>query len=96
MLIAIVDTGLRTLTGGRLKRMKKFIKEEEDFMFTYGDGVSDINLDKLLDFIKIQKTFNNYRSSSTSKICEIILKNNLVKLLRKNHKQYPVGLTAVL
>ena len=48
--ISIVDTGLKTLTGGRLKRVKKYLKKNETFMFTYGDGVSDVNLKKLLDF----------------------------------------------
>ena len=45
--IKLVDTGLRTMTGGRLKRLSKFIKNET-FLFTYGDGISDINLNKLI------------------------------------------------
>ena len=47
ILITLSDTGENTLTGGRLKRMKKFIKKDENFMFTYGDGVSNVNLKKL-------------------------------------------------
>ena len=42
--ITILDTGLKTLTGGRLKRVSKFINKNENFMFTYGDGISSINL----------------------------------------------------
>lgn len=49
--VTLVDTGLYTMTGGRLKRMKKFI-ENETFLLTYGDGVSDIDLEKLIKFHK--------------------------------------------
>lgn len=49
--IHIVDTGLNTQTGGRLKRLGNWL-EEEDFMFTYGDGVADVNIDALLKFHK--------------------------------------------
>ena len=48
--IHIIDTGLYTQTGGRLRRLKKWLENEESFMFTYGDGVADINLDDLLAF----------------------------------------------
>lgn len=47
--VTIVDTGLNTLTGGRIKKIQPYIGNEE-FMLTYGDGVCDINLDKLLEF----------------------------------------------
>lgn len=48
--VHLVDTGLHTQTGGRLKRLKDWLKDEECFMFTYGDGVSDVDLRKLVDF----------------------------------------------
>lgn len=48
--IDIVDTGLHTQTGGRLKRLKEWLGKEETFMFTYGDGVADIDLGALLKF----------------------------------------------
>lgn len=47
--VTVVDTGLNTMTGGRIKRVKDFIGNEKFFM-TYGDGVTDANLDKLLKF----------------------------------------------
>jgi len=47
--IHLIDTGLHTMTGGRLKRVKDYIGNEE-FMFTYGDGISNINLQELLSF----------------------------------------------
>lgn len=49
--VTVVDTGLNTMTGGRLKRVRKYIGDET-FMMTYGDGVSDVNLDKLVAFHK--------------------------------------------
>lgn len=50
--IHLVDTGLYTQTGGRLKRLRKWLGHEETFMFTYGDGVADIDLRAQLDFHK--------------------------------------------
>ena len=50
--IHLVDTGLHTQTGGRLKRLKNWVGVDETFMFTYGDGVADINLRALLEFHK--------------------------------------------
>jgi glucose-1-phosphate cytidylyltransferase len=49
--VTLVNTGLKTMTGGRVKRLRSFIGNEP-FMLTYGDGVSDIDLDKLLEFHK--------------------------------------------
>ena len=52
--VTLVDTGEDTMTGGRLKRVEQYIKDEEAFCFTYGDGVSDIRIDSLLKFHKEQ------------------------------------------
>lgn len=49
--INLIDTGLETLTGGRLLRLKEYLKNER-FFLTYGDGVADIDLDQLLEFHK--------------------------------------------
>jgi len=49
--ITLVDTGSQTMTGGRLKKVQKYI-EKESFCFTYGDGVSDINISDLIKFHK--------------------------------------------
>jgi len=51
--VTLVDTGEKTMTGGRLKRVRKYIGDEA-FCFTYGDGVSDINIKRLIDFHKSQ------------------------------------------
>jgi len=53
--VTLVDTGLDTMTGGRLKRIKEYI-ENESFCFTYGDGVSDVNISKLIEFHRQNKT----------------------------------------
>lgn len=50
--ITLSNTGINTLTGGRLKRVKNLLNENEDFLFTYGDGLSSINLKKLVKFHK--------------------------------------------
>jgi glucose-1-phosphate cytidylyltransferase len=50
--VTLVDTGENTMTGGRLNRVKEFIKGDEMFCFTYGDGVSNVNIDKLIKFHK--------------------------------------------
>ncbi len=52
--VTLVDTGEDTMTGGRLKRISEYVKDEEAFCFTYGDGVSDINIHSLIDFHKRQ------------------------------------------
>ncbi len=49
--VTIVDTGLRTMTGGRVKRVQDYVKDEP-FMLTYGDGVCDVDLDALLKYHK--------------------------------------------
>ncbi|KGR34525.1 glucose-1-phosphate cytidylyltransferase [Vibrio campbellii] len=50
--VTLVDTGANSMTGGRLKRVKDYIKDEDCFCFTYGDGVSDVNISNLIDFHK--------------------------------------------
>ena len=53
--ITLVDTGLETMTGGRLKKVKQYV-ENETFCFTYGDGLSDVNITDLINFHKNQKS----------------------------------------
>jgi len=50
--ITIVDTGLNTMTGGRVKRVAKYLDKDEPFCLTYGDGVSDINISEVVAFHK--------------------------------------------
>jgi len=53
--INLIETGKNTMTGGRLKRLKKYL-DNETFLMTYGDGVSDINIKKLINFHKKNKS----------------------------------------
>jgi len=50
--VTLVNTGLETMTGGRVKRMKDYFDDGETFLLTYGDGLSDINIDELTSFHK--------------------------------------------
>ncbi|MDP2355399.1 MAG: glucose-1-phosphate cytidylyltransferase [Beijerinckiaceae bacterium] len=52
--ITLVDTGLETMTGGRLRRVRNFLDADEPFCFTYGDGLADINIDQLAAFHRAQ------------------------------------------
>ena len=55
--VTLVDTGLETLTAGRVKRIEKFLVDDEIFCLTYGDGLSNVNIDKLIKFhIEKRKT----------------------------------------
>lgn len=55
--VTLIDTGENTMTGGRLKRIKRFVQNEEAFCFTYGDGVSDIDITQSIAFHKAHGKF---------------------------------------
>lgn len=48
--VTLVDTGDETMTGGRLKRVASYLDDNENFCFTYGDGVTDVDISKVIDF----------------------------------------------
>jgi glucose-1-phosphate cytidylyltransferase len=48
--VGLHDTGISSMTGGRLLRLKKYFKKGDTFMLTYGDGVADVNIKELVDF----------------------------------------------
>lgn len=52
--VTLVDTGETTLTGGRLKKIRDYLSQDEQFCFTYGDGVTDINIKDLIGFHRDQ------------------------------------------
>ena len=54
--VTLVDTGAGTMTGGRLKRVLPYVADEEAFCFTYGDGVSNVNITELIEFHRRQRT----------------------------------------
>lgn len=81
--ITITDTGINTMTGGRLKKIKKFINDE-NFMFTYGDGISNIDLKKLVTFHKKNKKLITVSAvRPPARFGEIILNKNLVKSFKE-------------
>ncbi len=82
--ITIADTGQKTLTGGRLKRLKKYFKSNETFMFTYGDGLCDVNLKKLLRFHKKNKKLITVTAvRPPARFGEIKIKGNIVNSFRE-------------
>lgn len=52
--VTLVDTGEKTMTGGRLKRVAEYLNPDEPFCFTYGDGVSDVNITELVEHHKAE------------------------------------------
>ena len=53
--VTVADTGLNTLTGGRIKGISKYLNQDEDFLMTYGDGLANVNLNKLVSHHKEKK-----------------------------------------
>ena len=54
--VTLVDTGISTMTGGRLKRALRYVADEDAFCFTYGDGVANVDITKLIAFHRQQGT----------------------------------------
>jgi glucose-1-phosphate cytidylyltransferase len=75
--VTIVDTGDDSMTGGRIKRIKPYI--DDTFCLTYGDGVSDINIKKLMDFHKVQNKKATLTAIQPSgRFGALGIKNNIV------------------
>ena len=73
-----IDTGLNTMTGGRAKRISKYIGNEPCFL-TYGDGLSNINIDKLLNFHKKNKKMATISAvRPTARFGELYLEGDMV------------------
>ena len=82
--ITLSYTGENTLTGGRIKRMAKFINKNEDFMFTYGDGVSNVNIKRLVQFYKKNKKLITVTAvRPPARFGEITIKNNRVNTFKE-------------
>ena len=76
--INLIDTGINTMTGGRLRRLKKFL-DKETFLMTYGDGLSDINLKKLVSFHQRNKSVMTLTAvRPPARFGSIKIKNNFV------------------
>lgn len=84
--VTLVDTGLNTMTGGRIKRIRDFIKEDKFFM-TYGDGVADINIQKLLKYHESHDKIATLTAVSVNQrfgILEINNKNDIISFREKS------------
>ena len=80
--IKLVDTGLKTMTGGRLKRLKKYL--DQTFLMTYGDGLSNVNISKLVNFHKSQKKlFTLTAVRPPARFGAIKIVNNKVKYFKE-------------
>jgi glucose-1-phosphate cytidylyltransferase len=78
--ITLIDTGDYSMTGGRLKRVKKFVKDEQFFFLTYGDGLSDINISKTIDFhLQHKKLATITAVKPPGRYGALEIENNLVK-----------------
>jgi len=53
--VTLVDTGVNTMTGGRISKIKKYLENDETFCLTYGDGLADINISDLINYHKANK-----------------------------------------
>tara|TARA_A100001011_G_scaffold357069_1_gene401626 strand:- start:7140 stop:7820 length:681 start_codon:yes stop_codon:yes gene_type:complete len=84
--INLIDTGRNTMTGGRLKRLKKFLNNET-FLMTYGDGLSNINIKKLINFHKKNKKLVTLTAvRPPARFGAIKLKKNFVKYFKEKSK----------
>jgi len=86
--VTLVNTGESTMTGGRVKRMKEFIGNET-FMLTYGDGVSDINLDQLLDFHRHHgKMVTMSAVRPAARFGELVIDNDKVEIFKEKPQMH--------
>ena len=84
--IKLIETGKNTMTGGRLKRMKKYVGNET-FMMTYGDGIANIDVKKLLNFHKKNKKLVTMTAvRPPARFGAIKIKGNKVKYFKEKSK----------
>ena len=91
--IRFVQTGLKTMTGGRIKKIEKFVSDEENFCLSYGDGLSDVNIKKLINFHKKKKkiaTLTAVRYKNPKGIL-IFSNNSKVKKIKEKPIEYING-----
>lgn len=91
--VTLIDTGLGTMTGGRIKRIKEYIGNET-FMLTYGDGVSDINLNELIKFHKKNKKIATITTYNPIQRYGVVDTNKSSLVVRFNEK--PLSETSLI
>lgn len=91
--IKLIETGKNSLTGGRIKNIKKYIEEDEDFFMTYGDGLSNVDLNKLLKlhqknkFIATLTSISQYQKFGKLKIN----KNKVLNFYEKPKEDFKIN-----
>lgn len=86
--VTVVDTGLNTMTGGRIKRIQKFVGDEP-FMLTYGDGVCDVEINKLIEFHNTHKkiaTLTSVTIAQNKGVLDIASNNEVTSFREKSDK----------
>lgn len=84
--VNLIDTGLNTMTGGRIKRLNKYLKDHR-FMLTYGDGLSSVNIKKLLAFHKKSKKLVTLTAvRPPARFGALKLEGNYVKYFKEKSK----------
>tara|TARA_B100000965_G_scaffold45070_1_gene33009 strand:+ start:3002 stop:3778 length:777 start_codon:yes stop_codon:yes gene_type:complete len=84
--VTLVDTGQNTMTGGRLKRITSYIEKEESFCFTYGDGLANVDISKLISFHKghgKKATLTSVMPAGRFGVLEINEKNRVTSFIEK-------------
>lgn len=84
--VTLAETGAESMTGGRLKRVQKYLANEDRFMLTYGDGVSDVDIQRLLDFHRSHgkiATVTTFRPVSRFGILDINTANEVKNFIEK-------------
>ena len=86
--VTLIDTGFNTMTGGRIKKIQKYIGEEP-FLLTYGDGVSDVNISELVSFHKTHgklATMTAINPGQRFGVLDLDSENNVKTFREKNNK----------
>lgn len=84
--IKVINTGLNTMTGGRIKRLKRYLNNE-NFLLTYGDGISNVNITKLIKFHKKNKKLATLTAvRPPARFGAIKISRNTVKVFKEKSK----------
>lgn len=86
--VTLIDTGEDTMTGGRIARIKSYINDDSDFCMTYGDGLSNVNIKKLINFHKKNKKIATLTAvKPEGRFGTISIKKNLITNFKEKQKE---------
>ena len=82
--VSLVDTGIDTMTGGRVKKIQDYIKDEDDFLLTYGDGLCNVNINELIKFHKSHGKLATVTAvRPNARFGELVIDKDLVKSFKE-------------